>query len=102
MAPTPFEEFPIPDTTLSDIDMTLVERHIEQARAGGRLVRPDEASSIEGFLLYHRCVTRVDDHLVPTNAGILFFGRDPQRWLPQGEFVLGHFPGETATSLQAR
>jgi len=102
MAPTPFEELPIPETTLSDIDMTLVERHIDQARAGGRLVRPDEAASIEGFLLYHRCASRVDDHLVPTTAGILFFGRDPQRWLPQGEFVLGHFPGETATSLQAR
>ncbi len=29
-------------------------------------------------------------------------GRGPQRWLPQAEFVLGHFPGNLATSQQAR
>ena len=102
MEQRPFEETPIEGASIDDLDRTLVTRHIEQARAGGRLLRPDEAESVDGFLVYHRCVVEIDGRLQPTHAGILFFGRDPQRWLPQAEFVLGHFPGEIATSQQAR
>lgn len=97
-----FEETPIAGATLSDLDMRLVERHIDQARSQGRLLRPEESATSESFLLYHRCIVEADEQLVPTMAGILFFGRDPQRWLPQAEFVLGHFPGDKATSQQAR
>jgi ATP-dependent DNA helicase RecG len=102
MEQTPFEELPVVGATIDDLDMQIVDRHIDQARAGGRLIRPDEASSVMGFLLYHRCAVQVDDQTLPTHAGMLFFGRDPQRWLPQAEFVLGHFPGDQATSQQAR
>ena len=97
-----FEEMPVEGARIEDLDRKLVERHIEQARSAGRLGRPEEAENVEDFLLYHRCVTQVDGQMQPTCAGILFFGRDPQRWLPQAEFVLGHFPGEKATSQQAR
>src|SRR5688500_7112606 len=97
-----FEENLVSGATLDDLDLKLVERHIEQARSGGRLLRPDDADSVESFLRYHRCVISLDGQTVPSSAGILFFGRDPQRWLPQAEFVLGHFPGEVATSQQAR
>lgn len=97
----PFEEAPVEGASYDDLDLKLVTRHIDQARVAGRLQRPDETESIESFLQYHRCLAQVDGRVVPTCAGILFFGRDPQRWLPQAEFVLGHFPGEVATSLQA-
>jgi len=96
-----FEELPVDGAAVDDLDLGLVTRHIDQARASGRLSRPDEAGSVQEFLLYHRCVVESDGQLQPTHAGILFFGRDPQRWLPQAEFVLGHFPGDVATSLQA-
>ncbi len=98
----PFEETPVRGAHLGDLDLNLVKRHIDQANAGGRILRPEEASSIDTFLHYHRCVVEIEGQPVPTNAGILFFGRDPQRWVPQAEFVLGHFPGEKATSQQAR
>jgi ATP-dependent DNA helicase RecG len=101
MEQRPFEEAPVDGATIDDLDMQLVSRHIEQARAAGRLVRPDEGESIEGFLHYHRCVVDEDDGPRPTCAGILFFGRDPQRWLPQAEFVLGQFPNDVATSQHA-
>lgn len=97
-----FEETPVQGARIEDLDMQLAERHVEQARAGGRLLRPEEFETIEGFLSYHRCMVEVDGSFLPTHAGILFFGRDPQRWLPQAEFVLGHFPGDKATSQQAR
>src|SRR4051794_31842322 len=102
MEQQPFEEMPVVGARLTDLDMQLVDRHIEQARAGGRLLRPEEYGSGEGFLRYHRCIVDADGTRRPTHAGLLFFGHDPQRWLPQAEFVLGHFPGEKATSQQAR
>jgi ATP-dependent DNA helicase RecG len=97
-----YEEQLIPGAHMSDLDLTLVRRHLDEARGSGRLMRPEEGSSPEEFLLYHRCVIVEDGEPIPTMAGMLFFGRDPQRWLPQAEFVLGHFPGDKATSQEAR
>ena len=94
-----FEEMPIPGAALNDLDLRLVERHMEQASSQGRL-RAEEGSTPVAFLLYHRCITGEEQQL-PTVAGMLFFGRNPQRWLPQAEFVLGHFPGDRATSQEA-
>ena len=97
-----FEEAPVNGATLDDLDLQLVERHISQTLAEGRLRHNEGAESPRNFSLYHRCVMETDGVLLPTYAGVLFFGRSPQRWMPQAEFVLGHFPGEKATSQQAR
>lgn len=102
MEQRPYEEQPVAGATIDDLDLGRVTRHIDQARQEGRLMRPEEFKDTEQFLRYHRCLTPIDEQPVPTIAGLLFFGRDAQRWLPQAEFVLGHFPGEKATSQQAR
>ncbi len=97
-----FEEEPVLGATIADLNLQQVTQHIDQARSEGRLMRPEEAVTPEAFLRYHRCVTEIEGDTVPTTAGILFFGNDPQRWLPQAEFVLGRFPGDKATSEQGR
>jgi ATP-dependent DNA helicase RecG len=97
-----FEETPVSGATLDEIDLQLVERHITQSTREGRLRASEGADSTMNFLSYHHCIVDRAGTIEPTVAGILFFGRHPQRWLPQAEFVLGHFPGETATSTQAR
>ncbi|GAC1543359.1 MAG: hypothetical protein NVS2B7_17070 [Herpetosiphon sp.] len=98
----PFEETPLTAATLEDMDQQRVERHISQARGEGRIRADEGADSVLSFLRYHTCVVEGPSGLVPTVAGILFFGRQPQRWLPQAEFVLGHFPTDVATSVAGR
>jgi ATP-dependent DNA helicase RecG len=97
-----YEEQIVPGAQMHDLDLQLVRKHLDDARNSGRLMSPDEGSSPEEFLVYHRCVVVQDGETYPTMAGMLFFGRDPQRWMPQAEFVLGHFPGDQATSQEAR
>ncbi len=49
--------------------------------------------SPEEVLLKRGCATLDDGVLYPTNAGLLLFGRDPQRWLPQAEITVARYTG---------
>lgn len=40
-----------------------------------------------------------DGELVPTYTGLLFFGRDPQRFLPRSEVKLARFQGTTTLAF---
>ncbi len=74
-------------TTLDDLDMDAVERHLayraEQSRQRRRYVAPAE------LLVGLRAAVRKEQQnaVQPANAGILMFGFDPQLPLPQSEVV---------------
>lgn len=76
---------PARDATMEDIDLARVEAYVNQrstlSRQRGRL------DDIEQTLIGLKCARRVQKKIVPTNAGILFFGRDPQRHIIQSEVV---------------
>lgn len=77
---------PTRNTTLDDIDVELVNNHLEYRSAQNLQSR--RFNDVEKVLLGMNCaVITSSGELLLTNAGILFFGKDPQRFLPQSEVV---------------
>ncbi len=81
-----FESRPAPDATLADLDPVAVENYI------AALNRP-VGESWERTLLAGGCLTQAAAGLVPTYAGILLFGRQPQRFVRSAEIILARYAG---------
>lgn len=96
------DAFPVGNAQIDDLDLSAVRKHITTAlgndRADTEHARADQPLE---FLERNRGVLRRGDTLIPTLAGILVFGRDPQRWIENAVVALGHFPGLVPTSLEA-
>lgn len=84
----PFEERPCGDATLQDLDGESVANLVRLARFERQFPLPETAPLLD--VLAHL-------HLLsegrPTNASLLLFGRDPQRFLPSAELRCMHFHG---------
>ncbi|MFN8451095.1 MAG: ATP-binding protein [Anaerolineae bacterium] len=52
-------------------------------------------AEVETALFRRGCLTHQDGRLRPTNAGILLFGKDPQRHIRGAEITAARFPGDT-------
>lgn len=77
---------PARDTTMDDIDSEKVEAYLQQRSTWSRQMSRFE--DVERVLLGMKCaVVTSNGEMVPTNAGILFFGRDPQMHVIQSEVV---------------
>lgn len=87
-----FDAQPIPDTTLDDLDLDHVRRHIRTARE--QVPRFDAPDDPLDFLRVRSCL--VDD--TPTLAGLLVFGRAPQTMLSYASIALTHFYGAGVTT----
>ncbi len=83
-----FDERPCTDATLDDLDAHAVANFVRLARFGRQFPLPENAPLFDVLthlhLLYEGC---------PTNAALLLFGRDPQRFLPSAEVRCMHFHG---------
>ena len=73
--------------TLDDLDMGQVRRYRLQLDAAP----PGDMTEL---LLSRGCLARVGDGVKPTVAGLLLFGRDPQRWVRSAEITCVRYPGE--------
>jgi ATP-dependent DNA helicase RecG len=84
----PFEDRPAPGATLDDIDADAVIAFVRRARAERQFPLPVDAP-----------LTTVLTHLnllcdrQPTQAALLLFGRQPQRFTPAAEVRCMHFHG---------
>ncbi|MBI3272738.1 MAG: putative DNA binding domain-containing protein [Planctomycetes bacterium] len=78
-----YDETPLLRLGHADLDMDALARYLEKT---GRTVREEERRT----LLRNWGLLR-DDH--PTIAGVLFFGREPQRHLPFAQINAACFPG---------
>ena len=79
--------------TMEDIDMERVKAYLFQRSARGQ--QAGRFDDLERTLLGMSCATTSrDGQIVPTNAGILFFGHDPQQPLFQSEVVCVLFRDE--------
>ena len=79
--------------TMNDIDMERVKAYLgrrsERSHASGRL------NQLEKALVGMDCaMIKGNGELVPTNAGILFFGYEPQRYMLQSDVVCVLFRDE--------
>ena len=84
----PFEERPCPDATPGDIDAQSVLDFVRLARSERQFPLSLETPANDVLAHLHLLC---DNH--PTNAAILLFGRDPQRFLPAAEVRCMHFHG---------
>src|SRR5207237_4926324 len=71
---------------MEDIDLEKVKSFIAQRSASGR--QSGRFKNIEKVLVGMRCALEMGGGtIVPTNAGMLFFGHSPQDHIPQSEVV---------------
>ncbi|MDP9313821.1 MAG: hypothetical protein M3R24_23570 [Chloroflexota bacterium] len=92
-----FDQQPVPDTLLQDdLDINEAEEHLQHAKRTNRY--QGQTPTVEEMLFEQRAVVKLDGKLVPTVAGLLFFGRWPQRHLPQATVSLVHYRGNTVNS----
>lgn len=83
-----FEDRPCQDATLSDVDARAVEDFVRLARLERQFPLPIKTPVTDVLAHLHLLC---GDH--PTNAAILLFSRDPQRFLPASEVRCMHFHG---------
>lgn len=93
---TPFDTTPVPGASLADLDLDLVQTHLDtasrQLRYFGGLTNPVE------FLYEQDGLARVDGQDIPTVAAILCFGKNPQRYLRHATTKLAHYPTDDVIS----
>jgi ATP-dependent DNA helicase RecG len=75
------------DASIDDIDW-------EKAEAYAANLRGIREAGVQQLLLKRGCLTEERGRLRPTNAGILLFGKDPQRYIPSAEIIAVRFAGE--------
>jgi ATP-dependent DNA helicase RecG len=84
------DSVPIADTGPDLLDLEKVRAHIARASENGRLNGPPDP---EAYLLHKQCAVATPDGVQLTLAGLLCFGRDPQRLIPRAVIDLGHYRG---------
>jgi len=95
-----WELLPARRAMMQDIDLGKVEVYVQhRSTSGGQLER---FTDIEQVLLGMECVTMTaNGEVVPTNAGILFFGSSPQQHMMQSEVVCVLFRDAVGASRYA-
>lgn len=84
----PFDERPCSGAALDDLDASKVTSFVRQARVGRQFPLAENAPLMDILAHLH---LHHEGH--PTNAALLLFGRDPQRFLPCAEIRCMHFHG---------
>ena len=69
---------PVRGATWEDLDLGLVEQHIQRAMSRRGY---DGADDPLGYLRHHECVVGSGFHPTPTLVGLIAFGREPERFL---------------------
>jgi ATP-dependent DNA helicase RecG len=83
-----FEALAPQSASLDDIDWAAAGRYL--AEFGGLA-----SDSRKVALLKRGCLSQSEGDLYPTNAGLLLFGRDPQRWIRSGVIIAVRYAGAT-------
>lgn len=88
-----WEVQPARKATMQDIDLERVKAYLNQRST--RVRHSGRFEDLESVLIGMDCATVVNNgQVLPTNVGMLFFGSDPQRSLPQSEVVCVLFRDE--------
>ena len=85
------------DATIKDIDEIRVNWYLER-RAEKKGVEPPKIP-FDQILINIGAAVKRNKKIDPTNAGILFFGMEPQKFLPHSEVKIARFKGTTMTEF---
>ena len=97
---TTFDQTPVVGATLEDLDLRDVEQHIAYSRDQGRY--QGSATEPVPFLIEQHAAAEIEKAIIPTVAGLLFFGTHPQRFLPYATTKLAHYRTNTINSNEVR
>ncbi len=86
-----FDRQLVEGATYADLDEAKLEWYVRQ-RAERRGIRAP-ATSPQETLINLGALVEEEGELVPTQGGLLFFGRDPQRFIPHSEVRIARFKG---------
>ncbi|PJF21115.1 MAG: transcriptional regulator [Phototrophicales bacterium] len=82
-----FEMEPVHHATLTDLDWDKVQKYVHNLKG---ITGIDE----KDVLLQRGCLIKQDNQFIPTNAGILLFGKAPQQYIRGSEITAVRFAGE--------
>ncbi len=88
---TGFEAQVLPGAAPADLDADRVAAYAE--RLGSGIAPAPNVQPKEALLHSRGCLTGAADGPHPTVAGLLLFGRDPQRWLRSATLTCVRYPG---------
>jgi ATP-dependent DNA helicase RecG len=95
-----YDRQPVPQARYTDLDEERIRWYLAQ-RAEKRGISAPGGPLPDLLLGLGAVVERAGD-LVPTCAGILFFGRDPQAWIPHSQVRVARFQGTSTTHFVDR
>lgn len=87
-----FDDRPVRDATLDDLDPARAEWYLRRA-AQERRLPVDFSLPLEQNLAHLGAVVQNGGRVSPRVAGLLLFGRDPQRFIPQSVVRVARFQG---------
>jgi ATP-dependent DNA helicase RecG len=86
---------PVVEARYADLDEERIRWYLAQRAEKRAISAPD--SPLPDLLTGLGAVVERAGQLIPTRAGILFFGRDPQAWIPHSQVRVARFQGTSTT-----
>ncbi|MFA5055591.1 MAG: DUF4062 domain-containing protein [Dehalococcoidia bacterium] len=84
----PFDEQPCPEAALEDLDEAAMQQFLREARSRRKFPLA-ESTPVEGVLAHLNMIRETR----PSQAAMLLFGKQPQRFIPCSEIRCMHFHG---------
>jgi ATP-dependent DNA helicase RecG len=90
-----FESQAPPKASFQDLDEGQVEVYIRAYYAATKIQEWESKPGESEILVQRGCLQVLDGEFIPTYAGLLLFGRTPQRWLPTAQILAARFSGHS-------
>ena len=94
-ARVPWDDRRVPDARVEDLREAKVREYLRDVRSG--LLDEPNAENVYRRM---RITTKVNDHEVPRNAGLLFFSKDPAEWFRGAKIEVVQFAADRAGDVQ--
>lgn len=90
-----FESQSPPDASYQDLDEVQIEAYIQAYYKAAKIENRENQPGIRDVLVQRGCLQAINGDMQPTYAGLLLFGRTPQRWLPAAQILAARFSGHS-------
>jgi len=91
---------PVVEAHYTDLDEERIRWYLTQRADRRGISTPD--APLPDLLTGIGAVVEHAEQLIPTRAGLLFFGRDPQAWIPHSQVRIARFQGTSMTHFVDR
>ncbi len=95
----PYDRQPVPDTSLTDLNLDLVA---ETIKAASELGRHTGISTPMEYLERFNGIVNDGDQLRPTVAGMIAYGHEPDRWLSNNGIDIALFSTDQINPMKSR